>query len=158
MNIGISIIFTTLFGLFGWEHFFRINDLPYRPTVGVDYITGILRIVFEFVGDCFAKLSSFLTLLDFTELKKTCSGIFMSGWNFGTSFLYVLKGYYEQVQTYVEEQDIVYLGSFLLFACVVGILGYYAYNKYCELYPLDPTNKNKQYLGPQDVRTCVNIK
>ena len=126
LYMGLAVL-----GLFGWEHCFRLRDLAFRPTVGLNFTTDKLRIGFEFVGARVAKLSSFLTMLDFTELKKTGGDLFRSVFNLSVSWLYTFKGYCEQAHAYVGEQNLIYLGSFLLVLGMCGILGY-TYKKYIK--------------------------
>lgn len=104
----------SLVALFGWEHSCRMRNVAIRPTVGINYVTKQLRFGFKFIGECLAHVSSFLTLLDFSEMKKTGSDMVNSGLNFSTSFFYILKGYYDQAKTYTGDRILVYLGTFLL--------------------------------------------
>lgn len=113
--------------LFGWEHFFRLNGSLYRPTIGVNYVTDKMRLAFKFVGSCIANLSGFLTWVNFKELKTTCSDMSGSVFDFSTSFMYTLYGYYEQSKEYIGEQRLVYFGSVLL---VIGLCYVYRYFYY----------------------------
>lgn len=107
-----------LLGIFVWEHCARVHRSQFRPTVGINYATIQLRYGFETVGTFIAKVSSFLTQLDFRELKKTTSDLIESIFKFSTAFMYILKGYFETAQQYVGARGLVYLGSFLI---VIGL-------------------------------------
>lgn len=109
-----SYIGLAALGVFFWEHSCRLRDISYRPTVGVNQVTKQLKYCFTSIGTFAAQISSFLTKLDFSELKKTSNDLNKSSFNFLTSFMYVFKGYFETAKTYVNGKGLVYLGSILL--------------------------------------------
>lgn len=110
----VTYVGVGLLALFGWEHSCRLHKIQYRPTVALDALTKKSRQLFTFIGASLANLSSFLTWIDLTEVYGTLYGLFWSGSDLALSFLYVLKGYFDQACRYVKRSYLVYLGSLIL--------------------------------------------
>lgn len=103
-----------MFILFVWEHCFRLYNNPFRPVVGINKVTDLLKTCFNFVGTWIAKISSFLILVDLKEVRKTFYDMFGACTHLLFSWMYILQGYLEWSRQYLGQRNLVYLGSFLL--------------------------------------------
>lgn len=113
--------------LFGWEHCFRLREIKYRPTIALNIITKYFSWVFSRIGGFVAHISSFLTLIEFREIKQTFSELFISWFELLTVFLYLIKGYFDESRKYISNRNLIYLGSCLLGICVYYVVQTYAH-------------------------------
>jgi len=123
----ITYVGVGLLVLFGWEHSCRLHKIQYRPTTALNALTKKSRQLFTFIGATLAELSSYLTWIehflkwiDLKQFYETFSDLFQSSGKLVFSFLYVLKGYFDQALKYVDRSHLIYLGSLIL----IGIMGY----------------------------------
>lgn len=125
----LIITCSTLLVLFFWEHFFRLNNISFRPTVLLNFVNSYLRVFFNAIGRFGAHISSYLTILNFPEVTKTLRGITNSLFDFFTSGFDFVKGYVTTATTeYVGNTSLIYLGSILLAGAIVYKL--YRFYKY----------------------------
>lgn len=109
-------------GLFLWEHFGRVLDLSFRPTIGINTIIDILESFFTAIGSFFAKISSYLCWIKFQDLWITITDLYTSLFNLMTSPIYVIKGYVDTALGYIDSTYKIYIGSFLLIAIVLYVI------------------------------------
>lgn len=107
-GIGVLVIFS-------WEHYFRMHKLIARPTIGLNIISKQLGKLFNGLGKFLAKVSGFLTFIDFTELIETgydlCSAII----NLATSYRHILKGYINKIK---DSYRLHICGTVILIICL----------------------------------------
>jgi hypothetical protein len=140
-----ALICLTIPGCFVLEHIGRLNDWPIKPSVPLGYANDCLKTFFSFIGKQAAIVSSFLTLIDISELKKTFYDITAPFFGIITSPTYSIKSYIETALTYQLNSWQIYLGSFCICAVIVAAIWYlnktsrldkiksYAIEKYSKL-------------------------
>lgn len=112
--------------LFFWEHFARIGDVNFRPTICINYVTDILERFFTSVGQLFSAISSYLYWINFHEFWISIVGLFESLYDFVASPCYIIKGYVNSALEYDWPYKI-YVGSALLIC--VGLCIVYRYRE-----------------------------
>lgn len=132
-----------LVALFFWEHYFRLWENSFRPTIGVNHLTTTFGPIFRSIGTYIAYLSSFL-IIDIEQLKITFGDLVFSLIKFFFSWIELPEGYFETAKTYKDiAGTLENIGWFVLFfvilyvlyLTVVGLI-YMAYDIYvisCEL-------------------------
>ncbi len=125
-----------------WEHFARIKDVEFRPTIGINLVTNYFVKCWKWLGKMFAIISSYfhifvdlydyivdhlgkfiksiIEFLQLDEMWNSFTGLFESLWNFCFSFVSFFGGYFEAVGNHKTPLLIV-LGSFVLI-CFVWFL------------------------------------
>ena len=149
LNRNKWLIASSTTAVFLWEHFFRLNDLSFRPTVGINFLNTYSRSLFTFIGELMAHASSYLVRLNFPEVMKTSSDLANSLFDFFTSGYHVIKGYLATATTqYVSNTGLIYLGSFLLIAGIAyGAFRFYKCRK----------NSAKKQLDNNDCLTTADV-
>jgi len=104
------------------EHVGRLNNWALKPSIALTFAQCQFETMWKFVGVQFAKISSFLTLIDLTEFKKTLYDICTPIFGIFTSPMHVVKSYIATALTYEYKSWQIYLGSFCIFSLLmVGI-------------------------------------
>lgn len=109
-------------GLFLWEHFGRISDVSFRPTIGINTIIDVLENIFTTIGSFFATISSYLCWIKFQDLWITITDLCTSLFKLITTPVYIIKGYIDTALEYVDSTYKIYIGSFLLIATIAYIM------------------------------------
>lgn len=107
---GISIIG---FLLFSWEYTAIRRELTYSPSVTLNKGVEFFRFICEELGNMAARLSSFLTIFDFSDMLKALNRLWTPCWQMITSGAYFFKGYVSEMNLY-EHPYLVTLGSIIL--------------------------------------------
>lgn len=116
----VQIIFCILLCiLFLWEHIARLNNIKVRPSVGIDRLTTKSKIVFTEIGRMIAKISSFFTYIDITDLLDTLSILAYSLLELISSPLGIVKGYILVAFSYYNPLTYI-LGSMTLVTIILS--------------------------------------
>lgn len=107
--VGVSI------GFFLWEHIARKKQTDVKPSVGIAWTATKSKLLFTTIGTFLAKISSFYTCIDLSDLIKTAYELIVPTMSLLKSPLKTFKGYYEQAKTYTHS-SIVFFGSLTLIA------------------------------------------
>lgn len=112
----------TSFAAIVWEYVGKKHlETNFRPSVGLNFVANTSSAVYQSLGSTFAKISSFLTFVDFTKFKEFLRGIIESLWDLIYPILKTVfspfefvSGYVEAAKSYIGESWQIYLGSFIL--------------------------------------------
>ena len=144
MNRKLAIALVSLSVLFVFtiicEDVEKRYDITYRPSFFLSKISKFLTDTFEYIGEIFAKLSSFYTYINIDSLKKTLEDLIKPIFTSMMSPFYIVKGYALEIDLY-EHPYIVFLGSVTLVALVLALL--YKFKVHKKLAKLKPYFKNK---------------
>src|SRR2546430_2481488 len=89
-------------GTFIWEHCGRVNDVNFRPSIGMSYAGEKSIELFTTFGSLFAKLSSYLHWIKFDEFFITVKDLLTPGFNLITSPIYFFHGYVKTALNYMK--------------------------------------------------------
>lgn len=117
---GLSVV------LFAWEHYARTNKKEMKPSVAFTWCAKTSKSIFNWVGTWLAKLSSFYTWINLTEIALTAVDFFKPIWSLLWSPLQVLKGYGTIAATYANKTSLIWLGSITLLTVISYVWYYYA--------------------------------
>jgi hypothetical protein len=130
-NINISsvskVLGSVVIGTFFWEHFGRVQNVNFRPSVGMTYAGEKAVEAFTSLGALFAKLSSYLHWIKFDEFFITVKDLLTSGFKLITSPVHLFHGYVKTALSYVKGPVMIYGGSFLLCGTFAYLI--YRYHK-----------------------------
>uniref|UniRef100_A0A6C0C883 Uncharacterized protein n=1 Tax=viral metagenome TaxID=1070528 RepID=A0A6C0C883_9ZZZZ len=121
-----GLICLAVSGCIALEHIGRLKNLPIKPSIPFQFMHDKLKILFSWIGEHFAKISSFLSLIDLTELKQTIYDIVSPICGIVVSPLYTVEGYINALVNYKPRWQ-VYLGSISI--CAIVTIGLYYFNK-----------------------------
>lgn len=108
--------------VFLWEHVGRINNVDIRPSVALNWLSEKSEDFFRFLGFLWAKLSSFLSWLDFEEMFRTLQDLIKPLISIYTSPLMMIKGYTTTLREY-DNWYMLIIGSLM----IIAISAYIAY-------------------------------
>jgi hypothetical protein len=132
--------------IFIWEYVCKRSGFTFKPSTIVTYVASILSTMFSWLGTMLAKISSFLTLLDFKEFIETFSDIYYSLVTLIDSPFHFIKGYFETAGIY-DHPYLIIVGTITLTCFTSYALYYfelwyiittpicYMWDKYSSLYP-----------------------
>lgn len=90
----------TAISLFLWEHIARKKQSNIKPSVLFNYLATKSSKFFGGIGYYVAKISSFYTYIDISDLMVTGKELMKPIFNFCISPYKFLKGYWEQARKY----------------------------------------------------------
>ena len=129
INTIIGTILVFLFVLLMWENDARQYGSNCKPSVMIDFVGSKSKALFYFIGKCWAKISSYLTWINLTEIKITIVDLVKSVCKLLESPIEAFKGYYETACTYEFGPWQIYIGSFLLVLAVFFMDYNYGFSK-----------------------------
>jgi hypothetical protein len=104
--------------VFFTEHFGRQFNLTYRPSYALTKVSGWLETFFRGCGWLIAKLSCYLTWLNFEEVFQTCGDLMKPLANLVGSPAAAIDGYLQTVLTY-DPPVLVLCGSLILLGVTI---------------------------------------
>lgn len=116
--------------LFLWEHVGRQSQVSIRPSIIMDFLVGHLQNFFYWCGSVWARISSYITYIDLTELKITAYDLLMAFWKLIESPVYAIKGFCEMALSYKYQSWQIYLGSVILFCVTASVVLFLLKRKY----------------------------
>lgn len=116
---------------FLWEHLARMYSYWLKPSFFLNYISDVAERFFTFIGFIWAKLSSFLSWLDFEELFKSLQDLCIPLIALFLSPLRIVYGYITVSQQY-ENPFLIVIGSVIIISVVA-----YSINKYLPTHILN---------------------
>lgn len=121
--MSVKIILIGSSALFALEHISQLQQFAIKPSTVLRFCANKSIDFFMMIGRSLAKISSFLTLINFEDLVKTFCEIVSPLIDLVSSPLYIANGYICQALTYVDREVLVYVGS----ALIISLLGYICY-------------------------------
>lgn len=106
--VGITVL------TFGFEHYARQNNIPYKPSAGLIRTSKFCSDVFTAIGTYLARISSFYSLIDLREFRETALALIMPTAGICTSPLNIVRGYCVQATTYVGGRTLTVIGTMTL--------------------------------------------
>ena len=130
LKTNIIIFFVAFLSIFCWEHIEKKHSfVGTKPSIILNYIGDYLIDLWELLGKWFAKISSFLTFIDFEELKETFYDIMLPCIRIMTSYFYMVKGYVTTLNLYENQVEII-LGSSIIFTLFIITYWYFNLSRY----------------------------
>lgn len=115
---------TVFLCVFAWEYIGKLVNTTYIPSVFLNMVASYCESVWVTVGYYIAKISSFYTYVNFTELFDSFLDIFRPSVEIVTSPFYAIKGYVTEMNVY-NHPYLIAFGSLTLFFAATYLLARY---------------------------------
>ena len=137
----ISILFVS--GLVLWEHAGRVLKSNFKPSIAINSTIEPLQNWFEYIGESFARISSYLHWLKLDELATTLKDLFIPIVKIFTAPVFGIKGYLTYTWKNFNNPYIIYIGSILLI--IASITSFYYFRQYIPFGDIIIENVIKYY-------------
>lgn len=108
-----------------WETVFRNKNVKYRPSFFTQKFYDGSVYVFDKLGNCLARICSFLTFINIKDVKQSIRDITKPAVKALGSPVHVVKGYCEQVKEYASNNRMAVITGTALFAGIIGLIAFY---------------------------------
>lgn len=115
------LIISTVVGTVFFEHIARVNDVQFKPSVFVRRLSTVSENIFQIIGEHFAHISSYITVLKIKELFITTYDLLKPTVHLVLSPFYMIDAFIEEAHEY-KYPIMIAIGSGLLLSLAISVL------------------------------------
>jgi hypothetical protein len=118
MEIGSGIVAPTI-GMLIWEHVGCKNDSDFRPSIMIKWMADQSKFLFGIYGTELAKISNFLTYINFGDFEESIGNLITPIVQLITSPVCAILAYDTHAQTYKDEGWKIIIGTMIWWGLII---------------------------------------